>query len=759
MKRVTLLVAAAALLVACDKATDRTEINVIPLPAKTELGTGGFGLTSAARITYTTPQLAQQAQLLARLLKADTGIEPTVAGAGDGGDIVLSLAPAGGKDGSYTLDVTKKGVRIEAANPRSAVPAIQTLRQLIPVGGDSDKVRIPAVRIEDAPAWGWRGMHMDVSRHFFSKEEVMEFLDMMAYYKFNRFHWHLTDDQGWRIEIRKYPQLTETSAWREFNNHDKSCMRIAERDHNPDYLLPQDKMRERDGVTEYGGYYTQDEIREVVAYAASLGIDVIPEVDMPGHMTGAIAAFPELSCFDRTGWGETFSAPLCPGKDWTLEFCKDVWSEILELFPYEYVHLGADEVEKINWKQCPNCQKRIKTQGLGDEKELQAWFVSELEQFLTANGRKMIGWDEITEGGLSPTATVMWWRTWARNAVATATGQGNEVILTPNSHYYFDYQQHATTLRDLYEFDPVPAGLDDTQKALLLGIQANTWAEYIPSWARRQYLIYPRMLALSDVAWRGDAQRDWDEFYVRLLAHFPRLDRFGINYRPLDLPDVYAVNSFVGETDVTWNHPLPAVELRYTTDGTIPDRNSQLYTAPIHIDQTTDFTIRLFRPDHTPADIIRATYRREEYRPAAEVTDAAIGLRCEWHEGIFDRCAKIETEPVKATYTVESVSVPEGVGGKRGLVYTGYFEVPHDGIYTFSLGSDDGSMLYVHDEVVIDNDGAHGPVTLAGQIALAKGMHPIRLYYFDMNNGGFVKLRLTDAEGREITLDASTLKY
>ncbi|MCL2561155.1 MAG: family 20 glycosylhydrolase [Rikenellaceae bacterium] len=757
MKRLLFLLAVAAFAAACDKPVNPADINIIPLPVKMETGKGYFAVTSQTTVSYASHDLKEQAELLVRLVKADTGIEMTVAGEGDGGDIVLSLKPEVGDDDAYRLTVTKKGVRLEAANPRSAVLGIQTIRQLFPA--DGGKMRLPAVRIEDAPAWGWRGMHLDVSRHFFAKQEVMEFLDLMAFYKLNKFHWHLTDDQGWRIEIKKYPQLTEVSGWRQFNNHDLGCIAIARRDHNPDYMLPQDRLRERNGVTEYGGYYTQEDVREVVAYAAALGIDVIPEIDMPGHMSGAIAAFPQLSCFDQAGWGETFSAPICPGKDWTLQFCKDVYAEIFELFPYEYAHLGADEVEKINWEKCPHCRRRIKTEGLANEKELQSWFVRQMEQFFIDNGRKMIGWDEITEGGLSPTAIMMWWRTWARNAVPLATAQGNEVILTPNSHYYFDYQQHANTLRDLYAFSPVPAGLDDAQKEHLLGIQANVWTEYIPSRARMQYMTFPRMPVFADVAWRGETGREWDEFYPRLLAHFPRLDRFGVNYRPLDLPGVYAVNSFVGETSVVWDYPLPAVELRYTTDGTIPDRNSQPYTGPIHIDETTEFTIRMFRPDQSAADIIRTVYRKEEYRAAVEVAEYTPGLKCVWHEGIFNRCAQIETVPIKAEYVVEAIVVPKGVGGKRGLVYTGYVEVPVDGIYTFSLTSDDGSMLYIGGEMVIDNDGPHGPITIDGQIALAKGLHPIKLYYFDMDNGGVICLRLFDAAGAEIALDISTLRH
>ena len=746
MKKLFLPLCVALGIISCS--SPQRTYDIVPYPNSLEARSGDFDMRTA--VVSVDDALGEQAR------KA----------AGDFGELLTGWQGAGKAESEnpvafaydpslaaeqYTLEIKKDRIDISASSLNGTLYAIQTLKQLMPVDIYGGKPRsqaqiqegawtVPCVKISDSPRFGYRGMHMDVARHFFDVATVKRYLDAMSLHKLNTLHWHLTDDQGWRIEIKRYPDLTLKGGFRNGTVVGKN-------------------WDEYDGIR-YGGYYTQDEIREVVAYAASLGIDIIPEVDMPGHMSGAIAVYPELSCFDRQGWGHTFSDPLCPGKDATLEFCKDVYREIFELFPFEYVHLGADEVEKDNWEKCPNCQWRIKKEGLKDEKELQSWFVHEMEAFFNENGKKMMGWDEITEGGLSPTAAVMWWRTWARNAALTALEQGNKVYLTPNSHYYFDYQQHATTLRDLYEFSPVPKGAGEEQYPLILGVQANTWAEYIPSRQRQDYMIFPRALAFSDVAWRGETPRDWDEFYPRLLAHFPRLDKLGVNYRPLDLPGVYGVNAFVDKTEVTWNYPLSAVELRYTTDGTIPDRNSELYGEPIAIDETTDFIIRLFRPDGSAADIIRTTYRKEEYRhPYLFNLGINSGLKCAWHEGIFNKCEQIEDVPVKQEYVVDGIKVPEGVGGRRGLVYTGFFRVPADGIYTFSLGSDDGSMLYIHDELVIDNDGPHGPVTVAGQIALAGGCHPLRLYYFDMNNGGFVSLRLYDQAGNEIILNEETLLH
>ncbi|MDH8700912.1 hexosaminidase [Dysgonomonadaceae bacterium PH5-43] len=752
MKNILVLVSTLLLLISCEKTDTNRGVNIIPAPAEISIGSESFVLNDKVVITFAKPELELAAKYLSECFAKDANITLSVKSDTDSDNaIVLDYDESLNTSDAYLLKVDKQGVSITGANPRSVVLGIQTLRQMLPVDANKETT-IPQVYIYDYPEWEWRGMHIDISRHFFNKEEVLEFLDIMAYYKFNKFHWHLTDDQGWRIEIKKYPLLVEKSAWREFDSNDKTCIKKAEKDHNTDYLLPENKMKEVDGKVLYGGYFTQEEIKEVVAYATKLGIDVIPEVDIPGHSSSSIAAYPELSCFGKTGWGEVFSAPLCPGKDNTLEVYKNIYTELFELFPYEYVHVGADEVDMTNWTKCPHCQVRIKKENLKDEYELHSWFVREMEKFFKENGKKLIGWDEIIEGGLSDEATVMWWRTWSRNAVKTATEQGNEVILTPNSHYYFDYQQTHKTLSDLYAYEPIPANMDTTYKHLIKGIQANLWAEVIPSRERQQYMYAPRILALSDVAWRYDKNRNWEEFQTRLLTHFPRLDKMKINYRPLDIPNVHERNVFIGSTEIQWNSPVKGVELRYTTDGTIPDKTSNLYTKPFRINETTEFTIRMFRPDGSAADIIKTVYSKEEYLQSVELKETTDGFNCVWYEGIFNSCNKIETVPVKETYVVESISVPQGVGGKQGLVYTGYIEIPSDDIYTFHLGSDDGSVLYIGDEIVVDNDGPHSPRTLSAQIAMGKGLHPIKLYYFDMNNGGFISLKLFNSKGEEVSV-------
>lgn len=382
--------------------------SLVPKPAQATWGKGKFTIQPQTTIAYGDKALQPAADYLASSLQRLTGVRPKTQRGGKG-DILLQIDRKGVKgEGAYRLNVEKARITVKGHDYGAITSAIATLRQI------TEGKEVATCQISDAPRFGWRGFHLDCSRHFFSVAEVEEAIDLMALYKLNRFHWHLTDDQGWRIEIKKYPLLTERGAWRKPNGQDASCLYQAKKEDNPDLLLPSDRWRTTaEGDSLYGGFYTQDQIREVVSYAAARGISIVPEIDMPGHCLSAIANYEGLSCFDQVGWGKVFTSPLCPGKDAALEFCRNVWSEVIALFPYEYVHIGGDEVEKDNWRKCADCQRRIAQQGLKGVEELQSWFIHEMERFFNAKGRRMIGWDEIIEGGLSKTSTVMWWRNWA----------------------------------------------------------------------------------------------------------------------------------------------------------------------------------------------------------------------------------------------------------------------------------------------------------------------------------------------------------
>ena len=748
----SLALVAVLLLSACSSGVERNKVTVIPTPVKIVTGYGHFEVKEEVTIGVSDESLLPIAHYLKDIVKHVVTV--SVVQADKPTDIYLKLNDKKTKEGAYRLTVGSDFVLAEASNYAGIISSVATIRQLLPLDlvnlDREDGLKLPILNINDSPRLEWRGMMLDSSRHFWSVAEVKDFLDLLYFYKLNKFHWHLTDDQGWRIEIKRYPLLTEKGAWRKFNSQDRDCIRFATTKDNSDYNIPEDKIKVVHGDTIYGGFYTQEELRDIVSYAGVLGIDVIPEVDMPGHFLAAISEYPEIACDGLIGWGDTFSSPICPGKDSTLEFCKNIYKEVFDIFPYEFAHLGGDEVEKNNWKKCADCQKRIKEEGLNSEEELQAWFVREMESFFNANGRRLIGWDEVGEDKLSEQAAIMWWRSWNPSAIPTATAEGKNVINTENVYLYFDYEQDKQTMRKLLAYDPIMPSLTEEQKELILGVQANVWTEWIPSVARLQYMITPRILALSEIAWVEPSEiLPIDEFYSAIIPHFIRFDNMGINYRIPDIEGFYDVNVFVDKAVLELEIPLPTTVVRYTTDGSMPNASSTLYTEPLTITETTDFRFRTYRPDGTPSDVVDTKYVKSPFREAAVVDGAnKQGLQAKWYNYRGNRCAEVDTAELNGQYTIETVSIPEGVSGNIGLVITGYLSIPADDIYTFALLSDDGSVLKIGDDVVIDNDGPHAPKEVISQVALKEGLHPIELRYFD-HNGGILEFYRIDKKGNK----------
>lgn len=760
----SLLIVSACVFSSCTP-TVKQEIAILPTPVSLTEQSGSFVLKDGMKIGVSDHSLFPAVGYLQEILRNVISSSVEVTTDKNQVDMYFQLKDTGGKPGSYKLQSTPEYIRVEANDYSGIISAITTIRQLLPaaieVQGEKQTYSIPVVQIEDVPRFEWRGFMLDASRHFWSKDEVKHVLDLMSLYKLNKFHWHLSDDQGWRIEIEKYPLLTEKGAWRKFNEQDRICMARAKEEDNTDFLIPEDKIRIVEGDTLYGGYYTHDDIKEIVAYATQRGIDVIPEIDMPGHFLAAISQYPELACDGLIGWGETFSSPVCPGKDATLEFCRNVFKEVFELFPYEYVHMGGDEVEKANWKKCPLCQKRIRTEKLGSVEELQAWFVRDMEKFFLANGKKLIGWDEVVADGLSSDAAITWWRSWAKDALPTATAQKQKVIACPNEYFYFDYAQDQNSVKKILAYDPCADDrLSPEEKKYIWGVQANLWAEWIPTMKRIEYLIVPRMIALSEIAWAEPAAKpSLEEFYRQLVPQFKRMDVMRVNYRVPDLQGFYKVNAFIDETAVDLTCPLPGTEIRYTTDGSMPTKESALYDGALEVEETTDFAFRTFRPDGSPSDVVRTKYVKAPYAEAVTAPAALqSGLKAVWHDFRGNLCADIEAAPVKGEYVVESVSIPEEVKGNIGLVLTGYLEVPADGIYTFALLSDDGSTLMLDGELLGDNDGAHSPVEIIVQKALKAGLHPIEVRYFDCN-GGVLQMELVNEKGEKEVLPSTWLKH
>lgn len=512
----------------------QASVNIIPKPTLVKEGKGSFLVTDGMNIGVNDPALADAADYLKQMIARATGFQDLAVRRGEG-HISLLLQPAADpEDESYTLTVSSSRITIKAGTYRGVVNGISTLRQLLPDEIESREpvkgIRwtVPVVQVQDKPAYHWRGLMLDPSRHFYSVEETEQFLDHMALYKYNKFHWHLTDGVAWRLQINRYPLLTQRGAWREFRQDiDINCENRAKSENNPTLLIPQKYCREENGRRLYGGFYTQDDVRRVVRYAAIRGIDVIPEIDMPGHFWCGTQAYPLLSC------GQDGNDPLCLGKDLTLEFCRNVWEEVFQLFPYEYAHIGGDEVDRSRWAKCTDCQRRIKALGLQGVEELQAWFTKDMEKFFNAHGRKLMGWDEILEGGVSKTATVYWWRGDHADVAQKSTEMGNEVVICPTTYCYFDYGQDDNTLKHIYTSDVIPADLTPKQLKLVKGIQSNAWGEFIPTVGRMQFMVFPRALAMVEKAWTPNEQQNWDNFSQRLQAHLHRLQAAGINYRPL----------------------------------------------------------------------------------------------------------------------------------------------------------------------------------------------------------------------------------
>ncbi len=504
--------------------SEAQEKAIIPRPVKTEWLKGDFTINRNTVLSFSNGSEKASADFFNDYLERIYGFRLATGKKPSANFIRLQTRQTleKGQEGHYHLKVSAAGVSISGENAEGTFYGIQTLIQLLP-SVPSESLKIPSVAIEDYPRFAYRGMHLDVGRHFFPVDFVKRYIDYIALHKMNYFHWHLTEDQGWRIEIRKYPGLTETS----------SCRNGTIIGHHPG--TGNDHLR-------YCGYYTQDEIKDVVQYAADRFITVIPEIELPGHSSAALTAYPWLGCTGgpyqvQQTWG-VFKDVFCAGKDSTFEFLQDVLDEVIALFPAKYIHIGGDECPKDSWKACPNCQKRIKDLGLKDEHELQSYFIQRIEKYINSKGKQIIGWDEILEGGLAPNATVMSWR--GEQGGIDAAKQNHNVIMTPGDYVYFDHGQVKNgdsltiggylPLEKVYSYEPIPAVLNADQAKHIWGAQANVWTEYMANTRKVEYMIFPRISALSEVLWSPKEERNWTDFQKRMETQYKRFDLWKVNY-------------------------------------------------------------------------------------------------------------------------------------------------------------------------------------------------------------------------------------
>ena len=594
MKKLMILTAVAAALISCSTAEVKT-INVVPYPNEVAVKAGSFDICGAEfHYDANFDEAAQNViKSFAEQLSLVTGQQSNATAGLSGKGVKFVYESSMGKE-AYSLNISRNAVKVKASTLSGVNYAIQTLKQMLPAevfgkqaAADADWT-IQCANIKDEPRFGYRGMHLDVSRHFFTVEEVKKYLDVMEIHKLNTLHWHLTDDQGWRLEIKKYPRLTEVGSIR-----NKTII---------GHLFESKKYDN----TRYGEgcWYSQEEVKDILAYAASKGITIIPEIDLPGHMLAALAAYPELGCtggpYEVWGMWGIADDVLCAGKEETMLFLEDVLAEVCELFPAEYIHIGGDECPKVRWETCPLCQAKIKELGLQDTEEfqaehyLQSYVMTRMTNFLSSKGKKIIGWDEILEGEVADDAIVMSWRGVAGGLQAVR--MGNEAIMTPNTFYYLDYYQSLDKeneplaiggylpVEKCYSYEPFTAGMTEEEKGRVLGVQANLWTEYIATADHLHYMLLPRMAALSEVQWCQPENKSWERFYDSADEFCSIYDVMGYKYGThiFDTRGDILVDREKGGVYVSLD-AQGETPIRYTLDGSEPDSESALYNEPIKI--------------------------------------------------------------------------------------------------------------------------------------------------------------------------------
>ena len=716
-------------------------INVIPVPKQLSVtDSTKFTLTANTVVAISTPDFATPATYLTAKIQQSTGYALTVATETPETNYIaleINMRVPVGHEG-YTLSSSQNGVTIAARTPQGAFYGVQTLLQLLPAEIESPVVventawQIPSVEVVDEPRFEYRGIMLDVCRHFAPVEFLKKQLDVLAMFKINRFHWHLTEDQAWRIEIKKYPKLTELGS----------------------------KRTEGDGKVYGPFFYTQEQIKEVVKYASDRYIDVIPEIELPGHALAALVGYPELSCTGgpfkqpRIIWGVEPDV-YCVGKEETFTFLQNVIDEVVELFPSKYFHIGADECPKTRWETCPDCQKRIKDEGIkgikGDhihspEAKLQSYTVDRIEKYLATKGKKLIGWDEILEGGLTPSSTVMSWRG-VEGGIAAAKN-GNDAIMTPGpGGMYIDHLQGAAEveptsiggyapLSKTYSYEPVPEALTDDEKKFIKGAQINMWTEYCLDGDHMEYMVYPRLLALAELTWAQLGKRNFEDFTRRLANAEVRMDLHGINFH-IPMPEgtlsqnvVYTGDNTVVEFNNTRNLPMV-----YTIDGSNPTAKSTVYTKGIEVSGNGEIKIATKLLSNKLSNVRTITFEKQTLTPAVTV-ETVKGAKLKIAEGLYPTFADFS----KARFGTDTIVAKLFEAklwdmNKPSLgVFEGYFEIPEDGIYTFSTDMD---ILSVDGKVIIENEKLSRHYKNKAQIALQKGKHKFTMTVNNMIKDGW----------------------
>ncbi len=711
---------------------DSQIISIIPKPAKVQIEKGKFTFSEKTKIWISEPtdELKRLGDLIATNVDQSTEWK-LFATAKMTRDIPKSLVLLQIKkdyqclvtteqpNEGYSLEIAPNKITITAGSGAGIFYAIQSLFQLMPVDANTNNISVPCVNIEDAPRFKWRGVLLDVSRHMFPVKFIKKFIDILAMYKMNIFHWHLTDDQGWRIEIKKYPKLTQVGAWR--------------------------KETVGDGKP-YGGFYTQDQIREIVAYAKERYITVVPEIEMPGHSLAALAAYPELSCtggpFEvATNWGPHKDI-FCAGNEKTFQFLENVLTEVMDLFPSKYIHIGGDEVQKDRWRKCPKCQARIKTEGLRGEAELQSYFIQRIEKFLNSKGRRIIGWDEILEGGLAQNATVESWR--GTDGGIAAVKAKHNVIMAPGEYCYFDHPQGLSgepkangsylSLEKVYSYEPVPDALNKEEAKFIIGAEATMWSEFLETTNHVEYMLLPRLCAFSEVVWTSKELKNYDDFSKRMVKSYDMLQKKNINFRVPPRISGNAELLITNNQSVVLSPSIYGTTVHYTLDGTEPSLSSPQYKQSPGVNEPILFKTKTFLENGkcSPTSTIMISF----------VDSTINGLNYKYYEGNWNTLPDFKLLTPTRTGKVYKLSLHD-IQTKTdyfGIVWDGFIKINKDGEYKFYLTSDDGSKLFINNTELINNDGPHSTKEMNNKINLVAGKYPIRILYFQVTGEKNIKL-------------------
>lgn len=713
-------------------------VNIVPRPVAVKLLAGTFVLNGQTRIVAIDRESRKIADLLNDFLLKQNGLHLRITVNRPKRENFISFTQVGSRslpEEGYRLVIAPKSIRV-IGQPAGLFYGMQTLAQLLPLG-PQPTIELPDLDITDYARFGYRGVLLDVGRHFFPVTYLKKLLDLAAQYKINRFHWHLTDDEGWRIEIKKYPRLTDVSSYPKDPTTAHGSLSLG--DEAP-----------------HGEYYTQEQVKDIVAYAQARFITVIPEIEMPGHSGAAVRAYPQLACTDSA-----HANVLCPTEE-TFTFLQNVLSEVAALFPGCYVHIGGDEVQKDSWRESAEAQAVMKREGLKDEDQLQSYIVRRIERFLTTKGKLTVGWDEILEGGLAPNAIVMSWR--GEDGGIEAARQKHKVIMTPSDYCYFDYNQGDPQrepasmggfipLEKAYGYDPIPKELKGKERDYVLGAQADVWTEYIATPEYLEYMLFPRLLAFSEAVWSPIAGNDYDDFRRRLAYQFARLDKQDVHYR---IPEPDGLKDFYTTTDdhvlVKLSSLVPGARIYYTLDGSQPTDNSSRYQSPSQIplqpDQKTTLNLVVVAPGGRRSVVYGATLQRRWYRDAIRFDAKQPGLTFALYEGKFTSAQSIESGTPAVTGITSSFDLQQfSRVFDYGISFDGYLTVQSDDFYQFAVESDDGSVLEIDDEVVVDNDGIHGSRVVTGHIPLRQGVHKFKLRYFQAQGGATLRVSWAGSGG------------